>query len=282
MAKTVYFQNAGADGYPVYDAKSFTGLMSHLVSDGIFITKKDGAGLAVTFSTGYTKDDVKVMVKPGAVCASGAVCIIDTATELELGAVGGTELVKDIVIEFDSTDYSFTLKAVDNGTTEPLDTMVSTVKTFQLATVVVYPQSQSKNSDYILDLRTQTGYVDGLLDTTKSYGTVLDTALSNYTILNQSYQRLAQQVEDTGTAVTMGIHTQAIAYDDLSCGEGGYFCTLTIPTDSAQILDTDVYLNGMLYTGQGIKVDRVQGMLIVNLGISSLETIRVITFYART
>lgn len=282
MAKTVYFQNAGADGYPVYDAKSFTGLMSHLVSDGIFITKADGAGLAVNFSTGYTKDDVRVMVKPGAVCASGAVCIIDTATELELGAVGGTELIKDIVIEFDSAEYTFALKAVDNATTEPLDTTVSTVKTFPLATVVVYPQSQSKNSDYILDLRPQTGYVDGILDTPKSYGTMLDTALSNYTQLKQSYQALAQQVEDTGTAVTMGIHTQAIAYDDLSHNAGGYFCTLTTPTNSAQILDTDLYLNGRLYTGQGIKVDRVQGMLIVNLSVSALDNIKIITFYART
>lgn len=282
MAKTVYFQNAGADGYPVYDAKSFTGLMSHLVSDGIFITKADGAGLAVSFSTGYTKDDVRVMVKPGAVCASGAVCIIDTATELELGAVGGTKLVKDVVMEFDSADYTFTLKAVDNGTYEPLDTTTTTVKNFPLATVVVYPQSQSKNSDYILDLRPQTGYVDGILDTPKSYGTMLDTALSNYTQLNQSYQALAQQVEDTGTAVTMGIHTQAIAYDDLSHNAGWYFCTLTTPTDSAQILDTDIYLNGRLYTGQGIKVDRVQGMLIVNLSVSALDNIKIITFYART
>lgn len=282
MAKTVYFQNAGADGYPVYDAKSFTGLMSHLVSDGIFITKADGAGLAVNFSTGYTKDDVRVMVKPGAVCASGAVCIIDTATELELGAVGGTELIKDIVIEFDSAEYTFALKAVDTATTEPLDTTVSTVKTFPLATVVVYPQSQSKNSDYILDLRPQTGYVDGILDTPKSYGTMLDTALSNYTTLKQSYQALAQQVEDTGTAVTMGIHTQAIAYDDLSHNDGWYFCTLTTPTNSAQILDTDLYLNGRLYTGQGIKVDRVQGMLIVNLSVSALDNIKIITFYART
>ncbi len=282
MAKTVYFQNAGADGYPVYDAKSFTGLMSHLVSDGIFITKADGAGLAVSFSAGYTKDDVRVMVKPGAVCASGAVCIIDTATELELGAVGGTELIKDIVIEFDSTDYTFALKAVDNATTEPLDTTVSTVKTFPLATVVVYPQSQSRNSDYILDVRPQTGYVDGILDTPKSYGTVLDTALSNYTTLNRSYQILAQQVEETGTAVTIGIHTQTVSYDDMSHNEGGYFCTLTAPTDSAQILDTDIYLNGRLYTGQDIKADRVQGMLIVNLGISALDTIKLVTFYART
>ena len=246
MTRKIFFQNS-VNGQPSYTAEDFSAFFGNFVSNGILFNRTTGAGLSVSFAPESTKDDIKVIVQPGAICSNGKIGVFTEAEIIDLGAVGGELLTVyvSVVYNIDQKEIGF-----DTSSTKP----TNSDKVFPIAKIKVYPKSMSRYTDMVEDLRQETGYVDGILTDTRTHETILDTAYGNINTLISQYKDLAQQVEDTGTATSIALHSQTVGASDLVDGE----VLLTIPPTAKSIIGYDIYLNGRLYTGNTISVDIAQ------------------------
>ena len=243
MTTKIYFQNS-VSGEPSYTAEDFSKFFGHFVSNGILYDKDDGAGFATSFASDSTKDSVKVSVQPGAVCTGGKMLVFTEAETLSVGTVGGQALVRYISVVYNTQQKTVALSATE---TEPTKSETC----FPIAKITVYPKALSAYTDIIEDLRQSTGYVFGILETSTTYETILDTAYDNVNTLIQEYQALAQKVDETGSATILSIYSQTITPTDLTNGS----VSLDLPETATAILWYDLYLNGRLYTGDKITVN---------------------------
>ena len=243
MTTKIYFQNS-VSGEPSYTAEDFSKFFGHFVSNGILYDKDDGAGFATSFASDSTKDSVKVIVQPGAVCTGGKMLVFTEAETISLGAVGGQAIIRYISVVYDTTQKTVALSSTE---TEPTKSETC----YPIAKITVYPKALSAYTDIIEDLRQSTGYVLGILEDTTTYETILDTAYNNVSTLISEYHDLAQKVDETGSATILSIYTQTITPSDLTDGA----VSLALPETASTILGYELYLNGRTYSGDKITVN---------------------------